>query len=408
MSTLVAPSHPSLIATLSVWVASEAVAKIARLGAIIIAARALTAAELGLVAMVLAIGEVLKALAENGVGQKIIAATSENLAATCNTAARLFRIWCGALFALGCLIAAGLHFVGNQTEAALLLVVFSGQFVFMPLGLVSCFLAMRNGKSRSVAMVAGGQIIFSAILSVILLTIWPTPAALILPRLLTASAWAYAMRRLAPWTPDETAGQAPLAPFVGFGGAVLGVEMTKALRLQADKLIIGGILGMEALGVWFFAVNAGLGLATSLANALALALFPRLCAATGTARRDNLYGGLRTALLVLSPIVLAQALLAPTYVPIIFGSEWVAMTDLVSVLCLAAIPAIIWSATAQWLRAENRAGTEFRLSLTATAILAVSLGVAAPFGLPVAAAAYLGTAVLTQGGAAFFILKTSR
>jgi len=382
-------------------VASEAVAKIARLGAVVIAARTLTAAELGLVAMVLAIGEVLKALAENGVGQKIIAASAQELAATCNTAAKLFYVWCGALFVLGCSIAGALHFIGGHSETALLLVVFSGQFIFMPLGLVSCFLAMRNGKSRAVAAVAGGQVIVSAILSVALLITWATPAALILPRLLTAPVWAYAMRRLAPWEQDNDAGRAPLRPFLRFGSAVLGVELTKALRLQADKLIIGGILGMEALGVWFF---AGLGLATSFANALALALFPRLCATTGAARRDNLNGGLKTAMLILSPIVLAQA---PIYVPIIFGPDWIDMTELVSVLCLAAIPAIIWSATAQWLRAENRAGTEFLISLAVTLALALALGIAAPFGLSAAAMVYLSIVMLTQIGAAITILKTS-
>lgn len=401
-------SEPSLLATLSVWVASEAAAKVARLGAIIIAARVLTPGELGLVATVLAIGEILKALAENGVGQKIIAANAKNLAATCNTAIRLFRVWCGALFTLGCAIAAVLHFVSDQSEAALLLVVFAGQFIFMPLGLVSCFLAMRNGKSRSVAAIAGGQVILSACLSVALLMIWATPAALILPRLLTAPVWAYAMRRLMPWTRDAEAGYAPLSGFARFSSAVLGVELTKALRLQADKLIIGAILGMEALGIWFFAVNAGLGLATSLANALGVALFPRLCAEKGAARRENLFQALKTSMFVLSPIVLAQSLLAPIYVPLVFGAEWGAMTDLVSVLCLAAIPAIVWSAAAQWLRAEDRAGHEFRISLSVTAILALSLGVSAPFGLTAAALAYLIAATFTQLGAACVILKTPR
>ncbi len=408
MSATLTVSQPPLMATLSVWVASEAAAKVARLGAIVIAARVLTPAQLGLVAMVLAVGEILKALAENGVGQKIIAAPAADLAATCNTAARLFRIWCAMLFGLGCTLAAGLHFIGGHTEAALLLAVFSGQFIFMPPGLVSCFLAMREGKSRAVAAAAGAQIILSACLSVVLLLIWATPAALILPRLLTAPLWAIAMRRIAPWSANAAAGRAPLAPFVSFGGAVLGVEVTRTLRLQADKLIIGGILGMEALGIWFFAVNAGLGLATSFANALGLALFPRLCAATGEARRESLNAALKTAMLVLSPIVLAQALFAPVYVPIIFGDDWAAMTGLVSVLCLAAIPAILWAATAQWLRAENRAGQEFRTSLTATVILTASLAVAAPFGLQATAVTYLIAAVLTQAGAAFLILRTTR
>ncbi len=408
-STLTASvTHPPLLKTLSVWIASEAMAKVTRLGAIIIAARVLTPADLGLVALVLAFGEILKAMTDNGCGQKIIAARDKDLAATCNTAHRLFKLWCGVLFSIGCAIAAIFHFYLGQSETALLLVVYVSHFLIMPVGLVPCFLAMRNGKSRTVAAITGGQVVLSALLSVFLLLIWPVPAALILPRLLTAPAWAFAMRYIQPWQADTSAGTMPVMPFIRFGSAVIGVEMTKSLRLQADKLIIGGILGMEALGIWFFAVNAGLGLASSFANALAFALFPSLCAKTGKDRREHLKSALKTALFVLAPIVLAQAFLAPVYVPLVFGANWSAMTNLVSILCLAAIPAIIWAAIAQWLRAEDRAGDEFRISLIATILLTAALAASASSGLQIAAFTYLAAATLTQGGAAFLILKNSR
>ena len=57
--------HSSLLGTIAVWAASEAVAKVARIGATMMAARVLVPADLGIVALVLATGEILKALAEN-------------------------------------------------------------------------------------------------------------------------------------------------------------------------------------------------------------------------------------------------------------------------------------------------------------------------------------------------------
>ncbi len=389
-----------------VWAASEAVAKLARIGATMVAARVLVPEQLGVVALVLAFGEILKALAENGVGQRIIAASDADLEATCNTAARIFRLWCSALFVAGCGIATALYYIAGTRETALLLIVFSTQFLIMPMGLVSCFRAMRNGQSKAVAAIAGGQIVFSALMACVLLLIWPVAAAMILPRALTAPIWALSMRRLHPWSPKSEAGHVPLRPFVRFGSAILGVEGIKALRMQADKLIIGGVLGMEALGIWFFAFNAGLGLATSFCNAFAIALFPHLCATdAGNSRRAALTDALRLALLILVPLVVLQAFLAPIYVPFIFGEAWADISKMVGVLCLAAAPAVVWTAISQWLRSEDRAGVDFIASTAITAIIIAAVAIAAPFGLTTTMFAYLAAATVAQVAAAIIILR---
>ena len=71
------------------------------------------------------------------------------------------------------------------------------------------------------------------LLTVPMLLIWPSPVAVILPKVLSAPVWLIGMRRLRPWAPDAAAGRAPPRPFVGYGAAILGVEVVKALRLQA-------------------------------------------------------------------------------------------------------------------------------------------------------------------------------
>ena len=397
----------SLLGTIAVWAASEAAAKVARIGATMVAARVLVPADLGIVALVLATGEILKALAENGVGQRIIAASDEELEATCNTASRIFWVWCLGLFAASCGVAACFELLAGATETAVLLVVFAAQFLFMPLGLVHCFRAMRNGRTRSVAGIAGAQIVLSAFLAIVLLIVWPVAAAMILPRALTAPAWVIAMRRLSPWRPCREVGFAPLRPFLGFGLAVLGVEAVKAVRMQADKLIIGGVLGLEALGIWFFAFNAGLGLATSFATAFGIALFPHLCAhRNGTDRRAALNGALRLAVCVIVPIILLQAALAPVYVPIIFGERWAEVSDLVSVLCLAAVPAVVWTAMSQWLRSNDDATADLIASVCITIITISSLALAATFGLTASVYAYVIASSIAQLGATIFILQS--
>ncbi len=86
--------------------------------------------------------------------------------------------------------------------------------------------------------------------------------------------------------------------------------------------------------------------------------------------------------------------------PLVFGAHWSDAADLVSILCLAAAPAVIWTAVAQWLRAQSRADVELRV----TALLAVGVIAAtallAPHGLEAVAWAQLAVATVVQLAAA--------
>jgi PST family polysaccharide transporter len=183
------------------------------------------------------------------------------------------------------------------------------------------------------------------------------------------------------------------------------VEFVRAARLQADKLIIGAILGADALGIYYFAVNAGLGIANSFSTALSTVLFPHLCASVD---RDAAF--VRSTVLfaaLIAPVVIVQALAAPTYVPLVFGADWAEVAPLVGTLCLAAIPAVVWASASQYLRATGRVNTEFALSSLIAAAMIGAVALAAPFGLPVVAAAFVAVATLAQAGAALPFLTTA-
>ena len=388
----VAVATSRLFSDLAVFCASEAVAKATRLLLVIALARTLDAAAIGFVATALAVSEVLKALTQNGVGQRIIAARAEELASVAKAAHRLFWLWCGGLFLLQTAIAGIFWAAGADEVTALMILVLGVEYLFMPGGLVQAFLAQREGKLKATAAIGGAQIGVSNLAAAALLLVWPSPMAAVLPKAASSLIWLIAMRRLRPWRACRTARPVGLTHFTKFGAAVLGVELVNALRLQADKLIIGGVMGAEALGVWFFAISAGLGLANALSVGFAQVVFPHFCRAKDEA--SALRECLTLAIAVLAPAVAAQALLAPFYVPLIFGAGWAGVADLVALLCLAAIPSVIWTAAAQWLRAADRAGEEIRRTAAVAALTLTALAVAAPFGLMAAASAYVAAAVV--------------
>lgn len=377
--------------------ASEVAAKASRLLVVVAVARSLDLAQIGVAAAALAAADILKALTENGVGQKIISAREDDLPQTCATAHRIFWIWCVGLFLVQAAIGFALYAAGGSLELLFLILLLAGEYLFMPAGLVQTALAMRAGKLRQTAAISGAQNVGANLMSAALALFWPSALALILPRLLTAPFWLIAMRRLHPWTIDLRHGRAPLRPFISFGWAVLGVEVIKAMRLQADKLIVGSLMGAEALGLYFMAFNAGLSLANSFSVAFSTVLFPHLCAHTdkGLALRQSIL----LAMSLITPAVVLQAILAPYYVPILLGDGWTGLDEIVSILCLVAIPTTLWSATAGWLRATGRAHREFWVTALMTAALMMNTAMMTPYGLAAVATGYAVVATIVMVGA---------
>ncbi|RYH01176.1 polysaccharide biosynthesis protein [Salipiger sp. IMCC34102] len=376
----------TLVANLMAYGASEVASKASRLIVVMAVARTLDLTQIGVAATAMAAGDILKSLTENGVGQRIIAARDEDLEATCATAHRIFWGWSIAMFALQAAIAAGFWLTGASATLALLILLLGVEYLFMPAGLVQVALAMRAGKLRHTASIAGAQVVGANLMSVLLVLVWPSALALILPRLLSAPIWLIAVRRLHPWTRDAAAGFAPLRPFVTYGWAVLGVELVKAMRLQADKLIVGLLMGSEALGLYFMAFNAGLSLSNAFTIAFATVLFPHL---TQTADRNAaLRGSILSGVGLIGPVVILQALAAPYYVPVLFGEGWTGIGDIVAILCLVAIPTTLWTAASVWLRANDRPQVELAVTVALAAGVVANTVLLAPLGLTAVATGY--------------------
>ena len=131
------------------------------------------------------------------------------------------------------------------------------------------------------------------------------------------------------------------AAILGFGSRILGVELLNTFRENVDYLLIGRFIGMKALGVYYFAFNAGLGLSLSVINALGVSLYSDLCASRLEAGvlRERFDRNLTTIAKVVVPLVALQASLSPLYVPIVFGQKWVdqGAVPILVVICLSAL-----------------------------------------------------------------------
>jgi PST family polysaccharide transporter len=382
----------TLATNLVAYGASEVAAKASRLLVVIAVARTLDLTEIGIAASAMAAGDILKALTENGVGQRIIAASEDALEATCTAARRIFWAWCFGLFALQAVIAGALYLSGGSALLAGLIVLMGLEYLFMPAGLVQVALAMRAGKLRQTAAIGGVQVVGANLLSILLVLVYPSAIALILPRVLSAPIWLFAVRALHPWSAKAGVTAAPLRPFIDYGWAVLGIEVVKVLRLQGDKIVVGMTMGPQALGLYFMAFNAGLSLSNAFSTAFSTVLFPHLSQSRDLA--GAMRQSVRVGLALIAPVVILQSALAPLYVPLLLGEGWEEVAPLVSILCLVAIPTTLWATAAGWLRVQGKPQVELWMTCAlALAVLASTL-LLAPFGLFAMATGYL---VVTGG-----------
>lgn len=200
--------------------------------------------------------------------------------------------------------------------------------------------------------------------------------SVVIPKLIVAPIWVICFMRIESWHPAVRAKPDIMKRCLSYGSKVLGSEIISALSTHADKFIIGALLGLKAVGIYFFAFNAGLGITRAFVAATSLGLLPYLCAARNShEQHERFKNGVGMSYAMMLPILIAQIALAPLYVPLVFGAQWTDSTSLIMVLCASAITWPLWRATVQLWRAQGRPGHELRwtivytvLSLAATAI----------------------------------------
>lgn len=362
---------------------AELLSRASRLVAAVVLARSLGVADYGVVAIAVTAAELVNVFTRNGIGARIVQAGDDRLEAVCNAAYRLnWRV--SLLLCLAqCALATPIAAFYRTPQLAPMIAVLACSYLIYPYAMVQVYQAQRADRLRLVALATGGQVTLDNLISAALawhgLGVW----SVVLPKLMVAPLWVWLFRSRQPWSPGRAA-PAPHGELLRFSSQVLGTELVKTLRGNLDKLLIGRLLGLEALGVYAFAVNAGMGLSLTLVTAFNTAVYPHLCRLRHSAREFRL--GYRRSLRLVAvgsvAVLGLQCLAAPWYVPLVFGAQWQHAIPMLMLLTLSAIPRPLAETAGQMLRAADQAGLDLRWNLALTLLFAASLLWALPWGLP--------------------------
>jgi teichuronic acid exporter len=372
---------------------SELVIRVFRLVTTVVLAQSLTEYDYGLAAIVLTTNEFVQVATRFGIGSKLIQVEEERLESVANSAYWLNWLIYLGLFVLQCVAAFSVGQFYNDSRLILPICLTASIYLIVPTAYIQSILIQRENRLKILAITNALQVSVDNVLTALFAFLGFGLWAIILPKILVAPIWVGINYCSHAWRPTRSLSTEHWGELVRFGQNVLGIELLKTLRNNLDYLLIGRLIGLKELGIYYFAFNAGLGISLSVINAINAALYPHLCAARSDVKQfqQRYLGSLKTTALIIIPLVLLQSSLAPVYVPLLLGQKWIEAIPVLMLICLSAIPRPFADAAANVWLAFDRPGIDLKFSVLFTAIFGVGLIVGAHWGVIGVAIAVLVT-----------------
>ena len=354
---------------------SGAVIRVTRLLTTIVLARFLTSHDYGLVAIILTINDLVRVFTRNGIGTRLVQAKGENVKQLAQSAYWLNWLISIALFIIQCVASFPIAWFYRDEQLILPICTMAISLLLLPHGLVQAALIQRENRLKAIAVVEMVQFSTDNVLSLIFAFAGWGMWAIIIPKLLVPPIWVYIMLKNHSWRPKLKFTAVGWGDLLRFGRNVLGVELLNNLRGNLDYLIVGRFLSIEALGIYYFAFNAGLGISLGIITSIKSALLPHLCdARSNTAQfKERYFSSLKTISFIIFPLVLLQSSLAPIYVPIVFGEKWIPAIPVLVLICLSAIPRPFADSASQLLIAVDKPQIDLLWNIIFTILFTLAL-----------------------------------
>jgi teichuronic acid exporter len=341
-----------------------------------------------------------------GIGSTILQADDENVDEVATNVYWINWGLMGSIFLLQCGLAYPIALFYKNPNLALPIAALGLCYLLIPIYSVQESMLARKNRLEVQSWAMAAQAIASNVMIVIFVLcgfgIWSVVWSMVLSYPL----WVVLMHRHEPWRPKRFT-ISRWREITRFGSRVLGVELLNRFRMNVDYLIVAGMLGTEALGLYFFAFNAGLGISQSILWSIGGAWYPEFCEARSSLRELRSKWGktFKTIAFVILPLVLLQTTFAHVYIPILAkGDKWNDAIPIVMIICLSAIPLAVSRSTSQLLRAMDQVKIDliwnvifvsvFSGSIALSILIAKGFVPGGSYQIPLFAVA--GTVLLTQ------------
>ena len=343
MSVVQAPISPDarnrlLVASLA-WVASARwLSQLLRWIATIGMATLLLPADYGLVGMATVVIGLVNQVAEFGLGAAVIQHRdlSKEIERRLAGAAVLIAVVLAAVTAGTAPLIAAFY---SQDALLLVIPVLSARFLIDAFATVPRALLARGLQFKQLAMVEGAESIAMASVSLAVAYTTRSYWALIAANLVGGLVVAILVNLLAPVGPRSPGRLADLRPLLTFGRDLVLSRLAWFSYSNADFVVVGRLLGKEALGAYTLAWSIASAPAEKFAG-LVLSVAPAILSearAQASEVRRLFLVMVQGVALVIFPLAAGLALVADTLVLSVLGPQWAAAVEPLRLLALAFI-----------------------------------------------------------------------
>ncbi len=378
---------------------SELLHRISRLVTTVVLARIFTPYDYGLIAVVYTtwgFGNIFTF--SSGVGSKIVQASENDLQAICNTSYWLNWILCGSIAAIQALLAYPIAKFYGSDKLILPLIALSLLYLIMPFFLVKEALIRRHNKLKIIAFAKGTSAMITNLITALFAILGMGVWAVVLGMFLAYPVKMIIYNKNQYWEPGKLFKLEKWQEVLNYGANILGISLLAQLRRNIDYLIVGRFLGVDALGIYFFAFNAGSGISNNVITAFTSSMFPYFCEVRHNIDllKERFFNSVKKSSYVIVPLILLQSSLAPFYVPIIFGQKWVSAIPVLITICLSVLPIVVYQSTVHLLNSVNKIKFNLYWNLIFTGLFSLVLLAVVKYGILVVAISVLICQILNS------------
>jgi PST family polysaccharide transporter len=387
---------------------AELIQRVFRLATTVTLARVFSPTDYGLMSAIYTVFDIATTFTlQTGIGAKLIHADEQELKTITNTAYWLNWIICFSLFLLQFVAAYPIALYYGSDNLIWPIRVLSLIYLIFPFYLIQSALLERENQLQVRAWCYASQAILSNVMIVVFSLLGWGIWAIVLSMVFSYPVWIIICYRFNSWRPHQSFSLEKWRDVTNFGGKILGVELLTKLRMYIDYLLVARFLGLEALGIYFFAFNAGIGISQSVLNSLALAWYPHYCQVRTNLQqlRKRYFTSFKTIASIVVPLVILQTSLARWYVPIIFGEKWISAIPILIIICFSAIPIAVTYSTSKLLQALDKTKIDLVWNLLFTLVFTGSLYIAVQNGVFWVAVTVFSVQAVSMPIFAFWVIR---
>lgn len=387
-------------------VASQLFFQITRFAVLVTLARLLTPRDFGLAGMVLVFSGLVSIFTDLGLGAALV--QRRELSEEDRSTAFWTSLTAGAAFSLvGIALAGPIAGFYGEPRVQLLFAAFSITFLLSALRTTQNALLRREMDFRSLELRTMGGYLAGAVAGILVALLGGGAWAIVAQQIAIAAVGTALLWTFSPWRPRLVFSLASLRELGSFGGKLFGTNLLFYANRNVDNMLIGRFLGASALGVYAIGYNVMLSPFREIATPIREVLFPAFARLKDEPERVGA-AWLRVNRLLAAitvPISVTLVVVAPDFVPVVFGDRWKPAVPVVQILAWVGLLQSLQRLNGSVLQACGRAGMLLLFSVIAFIASMAAFVLGLHWGIVGVATAY---AIATTFLQPFYALLTAR